>query len=123
MHINQLVAEKVMEWTLVDREKVGWGDGPPVYNINQDVDEPYFQDFRPSTNLYHAWMVVEHFKAQEPSLRIEVKDTGEVYQVRFVSSSQKPEYNTYRTFSFQEHNTFAFAICLAALAVRGVKTT
>jgi hypothetical protein len=76
VNIDQLVAEKVMEWTLVDREKRGWGDAPPVYHINQDVDEPYFQDFRPSTNLYHAWMVVEHFKALEPPLRIGSKRQG-----------------------------------------------
>jgi hypothetical protein len=115
MNINELVATKVMGWTVVDREERGWGAGPVVYHISQDVDEPYFQDFRPSTNLVHAWMVVEHLKSQEPPLHVSIVDYANCYHCNFTPAME------WRPFTNREHLSVPMAICLAALAAKGVE--
>lgn len=115
MNINRLIAEKVMGWTMVDRESLEWGDGPPVYHIGQDVDEPYFQDFRPSTNLSHAWMVVQHLKHQQSPLFISIVDYHEKYHCNFTAE------NVWSPTTSQEHTSFTMAICLAALSAKQVQ--
>lgn len=114
MNINRLIAEKVMGWTVVDREAEGWGDGSLVYHISQNVDEPYFQDFRPSTNLSHAWMVVEHLRSQELPLLVSIVDYENKYHCNFT-----PE-NVWQPATSREHEKLPAVICLAALAAKEV---
>ena len=115
MNINRLIAEKVMGWTVVDRDVEGWGSGPLVYYIGQDVDEPYFQDFRPSTNLSHAWMVVEYLRSQETPLLVSITDYKKEYHCNFTLE------NVWQPNTLRQHPNLPMAICLAALAVKEVK--
>lgn len=56
--IDRLVAERVMGWTLADRVKSGWGNGPDVY-LTGNEDNPTYQGFEPSYSIETAWMVLE----------------------------------------------------------------
>lgn len=66
--MDAAVAERVMGWRLIDRVAAGWGNGPPVWDTGADPDDPAssptFQCFEPSTDVEHAWMVVEAMRAK-----------------------------------------------------------
>lgn len=62
--VDQLVAEKIMEWKFIDRHAAGWGPGPVVWATGEPTNDdahpnsnPTFQDFRPSEDFRQAFMV------------------------------------------------------------------
>lgn len=70
--MNRLVAERVMGWQFLDRVKMGWGPGPDTYSTGDETEDgsPSFQGFEPSTEINHAWRVVEHLQKKHVEVRV-----------------------------------------------------
>lgn len=63
---NRWVAENVMCWKFLDRRRMGWGDGPPVFDTGEDPDDedssPTFQDPQFTSRAAHDYLVLERVR-------------------------------------------------------------
>jgi hypothetical protein len=86
--IDRLVAERVMGWRLLNRRAMGWGTGPAIYATGSD-DNPTLQGFSPSTDIAHAWPVVERMRSHHDAWMVlehlPCSDGTDEWRYRFTS--------------------------------------
>lgn len=120
--LDAAVAERVMGWKPCDRVAMGWGDGPPVWLTGEDRS-PTFQDFRPSEEVPHAWMVVESMRAKGKLMSL-VQDSDGWYALvpteathDFVRGTDHPTIELVggEGETFVHAKTMPLAVCRAAL--------
>lgn len=117
--LDRLVAEKVMGWRVHNRNTAfyvlaGEEDGP-MFNLSKH-DTCGSLRFAPSTNIAHAWEVVEHIIARGQGLAIYSDNEG--WNV-YVQISTMTEHR----YAIDKRKSLPHAICLAALQACGVDTT
>lgn len=108
--LDALVAEKVMGWHYADRQKMGWGDGPPVVvtDLGEESGRPTIQGWSPSTDIAAAFQVVE--KMRERGLTVVIDGTpGGFWCCEFSIFGSE-------TFHTGRADSLPLAICLASLA-------
>jgi len=116
--LDALVAERVLKWTLADREALGWGKGLPVWMTSKD-DCPTWQGFSPSKDIEDAWQVVEKMAGHWFGISYQhAADEGMEHErcgvrVYKVGDCEMPAASSFAA-------TLPLAICLAALRACGV---
>lgn len=99
--LDRLIAEKVMGWTFEAELGNYWlEDGTDVCRVLIGGHEYW----RPSTNIAHAWEVVEHLR---PDKIIRLSDDVDRWVAFFVFAGWRGQFNA---------PTAPLAICRAALA-------
>lgn len=119
--LDQLVAEKVMGWTLDSRSRI-WqmpGRNPPnnrmlsAYPCAPQYEGCSNDYWRPSTNIAYAWDVVDHL-AGATSHRVDIHDFGALPKWRCVIRLMGST-----IVQTGEGETAPLAICRAALKAVG----
>lgn len=106
--INNLVAEKVMNWKL---EKLAFSD----YWVGEQDGWFLKQLWKPTTNIEDAWLVVEKLENSYLQVHIATLNMNEGYSVQIY----KPEQNGLNIIKYAD--SAPLAICLAALKSVGVE--
>lgn len=76
------IATRIMGWTLIDRLKMGWGDGPAVWRTGH-ARNPTRQWFEPSTELADARQA-----AKKAGVKVASNDPAEICRVLLGEPSQ-----------------------------------
>jgi len=112
--IDKLIAEKVMGWfSLTDANHMEWWaptvEEFPIWLKSQ-------RDFRPSTDIKDAWLVVELLQARYEFVEIHIEQgkTNVTISERFFNGYLKDRYQGYE-------DSTPMAICKAALKAVGVE--
>ena len=98
--INKAIAEKVMEYVIEDIKKDG--------SLIVDTPDGFLFGFSPTSDIRHAWQVVEKMREKGYNIQLHNCDGGN-WQVDFYDYTQ----DTVEGIAYEE--TVPLAICRAAL--------
>lgn len=123
-HFDKLIAENVMGWTLKGFPGGGGGHQSWVdregqmqyYHRDSTLQAEYIDIFRPSSNMYHAWLVVEELRSDYLEINIYAGSDHTVVEVREYENEDCDA----RLFIESDENA-ALAICKAVMKYKGIE--
>jgi hypothetical protein len=117
--MDRLINEQVMGWEV---RSTGMGDGSFYIVIGGDeVNTRRGDDFRPSTDIAHAWEVVDHLN--ELGWEVEVLSWQTCRPERWTWSAMAQHRDRQQSTQRQRADTAPLAICRAALLAVQQKVT